>query len=269
MTTPTVDRAGASLYAVAADVPRRNRRAADALLAGPGLAVGAGVLVVLLLLWAVLPAVVIALVLGALTVLALRRAAGSAVLSRLPAVSADEARHARLANVVDGLCAAAGVARPDLFIVDWPAPNALVAGPDRRRASLVVTTGLLDGLSRIQLEGVVAHELSHIRRDDVSLSAALAVTLAPIARVVPRMAVRLARRLTGDREARADMAAVGLTRYPPGLAGAIDHIVASDDSVPLVSAAVDHLWVVPPPGALFGPSDPGSTEERLQTLSEL
>jgi len=85
-----------------------------------------------------------------------------------------------LVRVVENLCIAAGLPQPTLYVVESPAPNALAAGSDPSRASLVVTRGLLTLLNRRELEAVIAHELSHIGNYDIRLSTALAalVTIA-------------------------------------------------------------------------------------------
>lgn len=89
--------------------------------------------------------------------------------------TADE--HARYHNMVEGLCAAAGVPKPRLFVVDDPALNAMTAGRNAREAAIVCTTGMLANLSRIELEGVLAYELARIRSRDIE-AATVAVTTA-------------------------------------------------------------------------------------------
>ena len=89
---------------------------------------------------------------------------------------ADPEQYARLHNVVEGLCIAAGLPKPRLYVIDDPAPNAFATGRDPRHAAIAVTTGLLDTMNRVELEGVLAHELSHIKNYDILVST-LAVTL--------------------------------------------------------------------------------------------
>jgi heat shock protein HtpX len=81
-----------------------------------------------------------------------------------------------LHNLVEGLCIASGLPKPRVYIVDDPAPNAFATGRDPKHAAIAVTTGLLEKLNRVELEGVLAHELSHIRNYDILVST-LAVTL--------------------------------------------------------------------------------------------
>lgn len=102
---------------------------------------------------------------------------------------ADAATSARLHNLVEGLCISAGLPKPRLFVVDDPAPNAFAVGRDPHHASVAVTTGLLERLDRVELEGVLAHELSRIKAHD-TLVATLAVTLVCWAPLLAGLAVR-------------------------------------------------------------------------------
>ena len=92
------------------------------------------------------------------------------------AVPADPVQYARYHNLVEGLCIASGLPKPRLYIVDDAAPNAFSTGRNPKHAAVAVTTGLLEKMNRVELEGVLAHELSHIRNYDV-LVMTLAVTM--------------------------------------------------------------------------------------------
>lgn len=169
----------------------------------------------------------------------------------------------RVHNLIDGLCAGAGVPKPALRVIEDEVPNALTIGLHPRRATVIVTTGLISSMSRIELEAVLAHELNHIRGHDI-LPATVAVTsLGPVAVLLPT-AARLTSRGAGDRrEAIADLAAVALTRYPPGLISALEKLRASHpagENRRAAGRAIDHLWIR---------GDHGSLDERLQTLREL
>ena len=89
---------------------------------------------------------------------------------------ADPEVYKRLYNLVEGLTIASGLPMPRLYIVDDPAPNAFATGRNPRHAAIAVTTGLLEKLNRVELEGVLAHELSHIKNYDILVST-LAVTM--------------------------------------------------------------------------------------------
>ena len=102
---------------------------------------------------------------------------------------ADPTTYARLHNVVEGLCIAAGLPKPRLYVVEDDAPNAFATGRDPKHAAVAVTTGLLDKLNRIELEGVIAHELSHIKNYDILVST-LAVTLVGVVALLSDWALR-------------------------------------------------------------------------------
>ena len=203
---------------------------------------------------------VVALVIVSAAAFAASRQATRTVLRRVGGSPADPVRHARLHNLVEGLSAAAGVPKPHLLVIDDPAPNAMACGRSARTAALVVTQGLLDKLSRIELEGVLAHELSHIRSLDILPATMAAVFAAPLGPKVVELVVN------PEREANADAHGVSITRYPPGLLAGLEKI--DRDPVELVprSRTIAHLWLRAPKtvGAATQPFD-----ERIEALREL
>ncbi len=102
---------------------------------------------------------------------------------------ADPTTHARLHNLVEGLCIAAGLPKPRIYVIDDDAPNAFATGRSPRHAAVAVTTGLIDKLTRIELEGVLAHELSHIKNYDILVST-LAVTLVGVVALLSDFSLR-------------------------------------------------------------------------------
>ncbi len=102
---------------------------------------------------------------------------------------ADPEQYQRLHNLVEGLCIASGLPKPRVYIVDDPAPNAFATGRNPKHAAIAVTTGLLEKMNRVELEGVVAHELSHIRNYDILVST-LAVTLVGAVALLTNFAIR-------------------------------------------------------------------------------
>jgi heat shock protein HtpX len=102
---------------------------------------------------------------------------------------ADPTTYARLHNLVEGLCIAAGLPKPSVYVVDDPAPNAFATGRNPRHAAIAVTTGLLDKLNRVELEGVLAHELSHVKNYDILVST-LAVTLVGVVALLADFSLR-------------------------------------------------------------------------------
>lgn len=97
---------------------------------------------------------------------------GGAIAHRLGARSLDEydLRHRRLANVVDEMAIAAGIAVPEVFVLDDPTINALTAGDEPTRCAIIVTRGAVERLDRAELQGVVAHEIAHVVHGDVALN---------------------------------------------------------------------------------------------------
>ncbi len=107
--------------------------------------------------------------------------------SRARPASIEE--YGRLHNIVEGLCIAAGLPKPRLYIVDDSSPNAFATGRDPKHAAIAVTTGLLEKLNRVELEGVLAHELSHIKNYDILVST-LAVTMVGIIAIAADIGIR-------------------------------------------------------------------------------
>jgi heat shock protein HtpX len=175
---------------------------------------------------------------------------------------ADPDQYARLHNVVEGLCIAAGLPKPRVYVIEDPAPNALATGRNPRHAAVAVTTGLLDTMNRIELEGVLAHELTHIKNYDVLLST-LAVTLVGVV-APPLVQFAVSRR----REGLADVSGVALTRYPPGLISALEKLEADTTILQFNARATAHLWIESPlTNRLFDTHPP--LDERIKVLKDL
>ena len=108
--------------------------------------------------------------------------------SRAKPASVEE--YARYHNIVEGLCIASGLPKPRLYVVDDPAPNAFATGRNPRNAAVAVTTGLLEKMNRIELEGVLAHELSHVKNYDILVST-LAVTMVGVVALLADIGIRM------------------------------------------------------------------------------
>jgi heat shock protein HtpX len=200
------------------------------------------------------------------------------------AVPADPVQYARYHNIVEGLCIASGLPKPRLYVVDDPAPNAFSTGRNPKHAAVAVTTGLLEKMNRVELEGVLAHELSHIRNYDV-LVMTLAVTMVGIIALLsdfflrimfwtgggdrdndnnnplgivfaivgfvllifaPIIAALMQFAVSRRREYLADVSGVQMTRYPPGLISALKKLEDDHTSVHTSSKATAHLWIEEP-----------------------
>lgn len=107
--------------------------------------------------------------------------------SRARPASVEE--YPRLHNLVEGLCIAGGLPKPRIYIVDDASPNAFATGRNPKHAAIAVTTGLLEKMNRVELEGIVAHELSHIKNYDILVST-LAVTMVGVIALSADMGMR-------------------------------------------------------------------------------
>ena len=134
-------------------------------------------------------ATILALIVAALIAFLSYWKADKIALAVSRAKPADGPEYARLHNVVEGLCIASGLPKPGVYIVHDSAPNAFATGRNPKHASIAVTTGLLEKMNRVELEGVVAHELSHIRNYDILVST-LAVTLVGAVALLSDIAIR-------------------------------------------------------------------------------
>lgn len=271
---------------------RSNKRRSVALVAGFvvvvalvgaafGLAFGGGYVVT-----------IVALVIGAALAFASYWKADAIALAVSRARPADPEQYARLHNLVEGLCIASGLPKPRVYVIDDPAPNAFATGRNPKHAAIAVTTGLLEKMNRVELEGVVAHELSHIRNYDILVST-LAVTMVGAIALISDIAIRtmwwnggrVAREgdrddrgnplaflgiiflilapivgrvmqaaISRQRETLADVSACQMTRYPPGLISALEKLQADTTVTHSASTATAHLWIEQP---LSGVGDQG------------
>lgn len=229
--------------------------------------------VVLGIVLGVVVGAVAAVVATAVVAFAVRRGALWVAVRAVGGHRVPEGSLPRVENMVDGLGATFGVRRPDLVLVEDPEPNACCFG-DARTGVLVLTTGMVEAMSLLELEGVVAHELTHLKIGDAEVSAVAVAVLRPI--IATSMGVRALRRLVGEgRELRADAIAVHTVRYPPGLQRALERIAASRPSPAVAGAeAGPHLaaWSVwiDPAGA--GAAQVGGVDDpavRAAVLAEL
>jgi heat shock protein HtpX len=213
-------------------------------------------------------AAVAGVVLGVTIVVLLFHQADALVLKGLRVHNADTQTQPRVLNVLDGLCDSHGFRKPVVVIVDDPARNACGFGRRSHHGTLALTSGLLESLDRLQLEGVLARELT-------SLSAKArpaATTAVSLRRFLPRrMGDAVVQRVQGEeRSVRDDFEAVRYTRYPPGLAAALATIDAGSPAVAGVNLAARHLWIVDPAESSDDrAADPWPVTLRVDALREL
>jgi heat shock protein HtpX len=212
---------------------------------------------------------VLGLVLGALLggLLAFRVLKGGqgALLATLGARPASETEFGRYHNLVDGLCVTTGLAKPALWVIDDVGANALALGRTPNEAALVVTTGLLDALQRIELEGVLASLLGQIRSGETRAQAlvmAAASVLGPVAGSPVKVANRL---LDDERVGRIDVGGCRITRYPPGFIAALERLASQSTQVAASPAGAAPLWLIPLAPAPGVPT----LDERIAMLREL
>lgn len=202
------------------------------------------------------------------------------VLSTTRAQPADKRKYVYLTNLVDGLSIAAGIPKPKVYIIESNEMNAFATGKNPKNASIAVTTALLENLNRKELEGVIGHEMSHIRNYDIRFAMLVAVFVGLVA-IIGNMFLRsyiyggrrsdrdrgggiliifglllaifapIITRLTQamvsrQREYLADASSVQLTRYPEGLASALEKISKINKGKMDVSEAISHIFFVDP-----------------------
>ena len=199
-----------------------NRRRALGICAAPSAVIGLVLGAVVAAVAAPVIGVIVFVVVAVLLTAWFRARAPHVVIRALGARPSDPDDHPRVHNLVEGLCATMGLPPPTIYVVSHPSPNALAVGPDPRRAALVVTSGLDLTLSLVELEGVLAHELVHVKRRDTATAGAAVAVVAPLAALTGSGA-GLVRNLIGPgREFIADQRAASIVRYPPGLGSALE-----------------------------------------------
>ncbi len=210
------------------------------------------------------------------------------VLKLAGAKEASRAENFDLYTTVENLAITAGLPMPKVYIVTDPAPNAFATGRDKEHAVVCATTGLLAILDKTELEGVIAHELSHVGNRDMLLSTVVVVLVGFISILAsffrrslifgggrrnnnegeagavifiveiilsilaPLIAVLIQLAISRKREFLADASGALLTRYPEGLASALRKI--SQYSAPMIhqSDAIAHLYIADPKGSRLG-----------------
>lgn len=226
----------------------------------------------------------IALILAGITSIGSYYYSDKIILATTNAHEIKKSDNPQLFRIVENLCIGDGLPMPKIYIINDPSPNAFATGRDPRHAVVCVTTGILSVLDQTELEGVIAHELSHIKDFDIRLMGIVAILvgfiaiaanlfinqlwwgglgrdredrgnnvqviflligiilaiLSPIAATLIQLAV------SRKREFLADASGVLLTRYPEGLANALEKISKDPHILKTASNATAHLFIVNP-----------------------
>jgi len=225
---------------------------------------------------------------------------------------ADRQRDFQFFTVAENLAMAAQIPMPKLYVIEDSAPNAFATGRNPQHAVVCATTGLLQKLDRSELEGVIAHEISHIKNYDTRLMSIVTILVGMItllsdwflrgarfgrgkdrsegslgvfllllgvflALLSPLIAKLMQLALSRRREFLADSSAAMLTRYPGGLARALEKIAADQEPLEVANKATAHLYIVNPLknfhsgvgwfAGLFNTHPP--IEERIRILREM
>jgi len=214
-----------------------------------------------------------------------------------------------LYHIVENLCITAGLPMPKIYLINDPAPNAFATGRNPKNAVLAITAGLLQILDRSELEGVISHELSHVGNRDILLQTVVVVLVGAISLIAnmfmrgrlfrgkrdsnsgggqagailmivglvfvilsPLIATLIQLAISRKREYLADASGALLTRYPDGLASALEKISKSPLKLKKATTATAHLYIANPfkskgLSTLFSTHPP--IEERIKRLRDL
>ena len=231
------------------------------------------------------------------------------VLAMSRARPATKEEYPHLVNSVEGLAIAAGLPMPRVYVIDDSAPNAFATGRNPQNAAIAVTTGLMDKMNRVELEGVIGHEMSHIKDYDIRLMTLVAILAGTVvlisdwllrsmwyggrrrdregggnpivlivalvaAIIAPLAATLIQLAVSRRREYLADAEGALLTRFPDGLASALEKISADTEPLEVANKATAHMYIVNPLknvggtlNVLFSTHPP--IEDRIRRLKEM
>lgn len=209
------------------------------------------------------------------------------VLSLTGAKPASKSSHYELYTMVENLAITAGLPMPKVYVINDPSPNAFATGRNKEHAVVAFTTGLLQTLNKTELEGVVAHELAHIGNRDILLQTVIVVLVGfvtllsdfllriamgggnddrksgqlqlilmitgfVLALLAPLVATLMQLAISRKREFLADATGALLTRYPEGLASALEKISSHSGQLKRANHATAHLFISDPFGERRG-----------------
>lgn len=191
-------------------------------------------------------------------------------------------KETQIVHLVENLCITAGLPTPKVYLVNDSAPNAFAVGRDPKHASIALTTGIIEKLDKVELEGVIAHELSHIKNYDILLATVVITLLGVITLIADWMSRRsrwmsfgsndrnnqnnnvmaiialvflilapifaqlIYLAISRQREYLADASGALLTRYPEGLASALKKLMTDTNQLKFANRATASLYIVNP-----------------------
>jgi len=199
----------------------------------------------------------------------------------IPVTGKENRETKNLVNTIQNLTITAGVPMPKVYVIDDSAPNAFATGRDPQHASIAVTTGLIEKLEDEELQGVLAHELSHIKNYDIRVMSLVVVlvgiiavvsdfflrsmfwgnrrsndndngggimiVIAPVLAILAPIAATLIQlAVSRKREFLADASGALLTRYPEGLASALEKIAKDKEPLEVANRGTAHLYILSP-----------------------
>ena len=215
------------------------------------------------------------------------------VLDISQAKEVSKKNYPKLYNIVENLCIGAGIPRPKIYVIEDNSINAFATGRDPKHAAVAFTTGALKRLEDEELEGVAAHEISHIKNYDTRLMVIVAILVGTVVLLVdwlwfrgdkedqrsmsgilvflsPLIASLIKFAISRNREYLADSSAALLTRYPEGLARALEKIAKDNEVLRVANSATAHLYISNPlktVSGLFSTHPP--IEERIKRLRSM
>jgi len=227
------------------------------------------------------PSIIIGTIFASIYSLISYYASSSIALAVSGAKAIQKSQAPELYNIVENLCIANGQPTPTIYIIQDASPNALATGRDPAHASIAFTTGLLNILTHEEIEGVAAHELSHVKNYDIRVMTVVVVLVGLISLIAdlllysrfrsgdrdngnagialffigvilavlsPLFAQIIQLAISRSREYLADASSALLTRYPEGLAKALEKIGATEQPMQKANHATAHLYISNPFG---------------------
>jgi heat shock protein HtpX len=171
-------------------------------------------------------------------------------------ISSDEPKNQAVIHVVREMALAARIPTPRIDVIDDPSPNAFAIGRDSEHSAICVTQGLLDQMDREELQGVIGHEMAHIRNCDTRLTTMVTAMFGGFGMFSGRL---ISIMLSREREYLADASAVEFTRNPTALIRALAHIGKTESPLRCATQGTAQLFIVDP----FERADSGRSYQQF------